>query len=913
MACPHLKHSIISKSKGGSIIASSAYNRREKMFDELENKMKYPHTKAGDHVLTKMLLPDGTPSGYTDPSRIWNDLNKIEDDRTGYKLIIPFQKELSFEQNLELAIELLNEEYVKKGHPVQIDVHRGKNGNDHLHAIASDRRLVNGKWDNRKSETIYYKRGTVELDENGKVANPDTAVILTDNDKVDTPKLKRKKLQYDKDGNIIMEKGWQELQYDKDGNPLLDDKGYPVLLDIREPDYIPGTKEQKYSKNGKYLKPCWKKDTVKHSDVSDIGNIDRIRKTWERLQNEAYEKNNVLDENGKIFSVDLRSYKERNKDLPADQQLIPTRHVGYGMKSESMLIHNEEAKAHNDLVKELRQKAQALKAEQDKLTRSEKALAAMHQDNIKFYNALNPRQAFINSWTSRYNELVAQRNSFEATVLQKLEAGRKVNASNRQRIDRRTKRGNASWNRLNRHSQLMDKMSADIQSVTNYAFDIATLAGKKFDALSNKEIVAFVRARYGYEVSTIAADVLERNHKDNSNALSGREEKPPYYPKTDTNEIKLQQSVKAITGNTDLASVSDTALSTWDKARDEAPPKDVMNVLDSYYTAEEFYNAELSGQKWKIVHLDRQYNPDVINRDYNTELKEITVQENTPVIRNALHLSIKQNLNNYDTMTPQKATAIQNIVLKPSLTRNFLDDYNAIMQAQATVAKEAQCKAEEARRNAWSREEYDRLSAIREVKLESWRKAAAQSRAEKLYQERLTAYDAYQEYKEIKNEMDYYKDEWEKQCDKEDAAAKKKSKWSIYEYDPDRTVSNRYYDQYLKVKHKLEEKYPDDNYPAYASEPDRESCEREAKREFSAIRPEILKKRIVSLGLHDDEKVIKAKSAYEEAAAAAKAYWQKKPTDDPADGQNTQQMQKRSANTRNNDRKKDKGKGNSRS
>lgn len=878
MACPHLKHSIISKSKGGSIIASSAYNRREKMFDEEENKMKYPHTKADDHVLTKMLLPEGTPSGYADPSRIWNDLNKIEDDRTGYKLIIPFQKELSFEQNLELAIELLNEEYVKKGHPVQIDVHRGKNGNDHLHAIASDRRLVNGKWDNRKSETIYYKRGTVELDENGKVANPDTAVILTDNDKVDTPKLKRKKLQYDKDGNIIMEKGWQELQYDKDGNPLLDDKGYPVLLDIREPDYIPGTKEQKCSKNGKYLKPCWKKDTVKHSDVSDIGNIDRIRKTWERLQNEAYEKNNVLDENGKIFSVDLRSYKERNKDLPADQQLIPTRHVGYGMKSESMLIHNEEAKSHNDLVKELRQAAQALKAEQDKLARTEKRLSALHQDNVKFYAVLNPRQAFINSWTSRYNELVAQRNSFEATVLQKLEAGRKVNASNRQRIDRRTKRGNASWNRLNRHSQLMDKMSADIQSVTNYAFDIATLAGKKFDTLSNKEIVAFVRARYGYEVSTIAADVLERNHKDNSNALSGREEKPPYYPKTDTNEIKLQQSVNAITGNPDLASVSDTALSTWDKAQDEAPPKDVMNVLDSYYTAEEFYNAELSGQKWKIVHLNRQYNPDVINRDYNDELKAIAVQE------------------------------------KAEADRRAVEEQERIRKAEADrrAAELERIRKEEADRRAaassWSRAEYDRLSAIAKNDIENYRIGAMEAMVEIEYQQQLERNEDYTQEKAI---VDKHYNRWK---DYEESEQRAKSEYESrnsffslheYTYHIDYDEISRLKQRYENARNELEEKFP-----TVPPKPDKVAIMREIKRKFGKRQINLLINDTKDLDFEGKEFML---NKIKNSSAKRNEYWKMKPDDpnDPNDGKNIQQTQKNdnAATLVPPDRKRSKGKG----
>ena len=364
MTCPHLDFSIISKKSGGSVIASAAYDQREKMFDVLENNIKHPHTKAEDHIKTMMLLPEGAQKKYLSTEKIWNDLNQIETDRVGYKLIVPFQKELSFEQNMEVVVKLFNEEFVNKGHPVQLSVHQGKNGNDHVHAIVADRRILeNGKWESTKSETQYYKRGTVkELDEKGKVVNPD-AVILSQEDKIDTPKLKKKKLQYDKDGNIIMEKGWQQLQYDKDGKPLLDEKGYPVMIDIREPDYITGTQIQKFSKNGKYLKPQWKKITVPKSNIRDIGNVDRIRRTWERLQNEAFVKYNIRDDNGNILKVDLRSYKERNKTLPADQQLIPTKHVGYGNKQESLLKYNDYAKAHNDLLKT----EQLLKTEKEKL------------------------------------------------------------------------------------------------------------------------------------------------------------------------------------------------------------------------------------------------------------------------------------------------------------------------------------------------------------------------------------------------------------------------------------------------------------------------------------------------------------------------------------------------------------------
>ena len=80
MTCQHLNFKTISKSAGGSITASASYNQRQKMFDVVENCMKYPHTSASDHVLTKMLLPDGAPKEYSQTEKIWNDLNMIEKD-----------------------------------------------------------------------------------------------------------------------------------------------------------------------------------------------------------------------------------------------------------------------------------------------------------------------------------------------------------------------------------------------------------------------------------------------------------------------------------------------------------------------------------------------------------------------------------------------------------------------------------------------------------------------------------------------------------------------------------------------------------------------------------------------------------------------------------------------------------------
>ena len=67
---------------------------------------------------------------------------------------------------------------------------------------------------------------------------------------------------------------------------------------------------------------------------------------------EAYEKYGITDENGEILKVDLRSYREQNKERPEDEHLIPTLHIGYRKKKDKasqeevheIIQYNENAK-----------------------------------------------------------------------------------------------------------------------------------------------------------------------------------------------------------------------------------------------------------------------------------------------------------------------------------------------------------------------------------------------------------------------------------------------------------------------------------------------------------------------------------------------------------------------------------------
>lgn len=636
MTCPHLRYRILYKSKGSGLIAAAAYNSRHRIYDESEHRMKYPHAKNDDHILTQMLLPAGAPKSYSDPKRTWNDLLSVENDKTAYNIIIPFQKELTFEQNLQLAVDLLNDEFVSKGHCVQIDVHDQKDGNNnfHLHAIVSDRQLINGNWDLQKTETIYYRRGTVkQLDAKGKVINPD-AVILTTNDKVDTPVLRKKKLQYDKIGNIIFEKGWQELQYDNNGKPLLDEHGHPVLIDIREPLYPPEYYKNKNAqqklgdnknKKGKiYKKKQWKKATIKHSDVSDNNNIVRLRQKWQDYQNMYYAKYNVLDENGETLKVDLRSYAKQNEERSESEQLIPSVHVmRHYEKENEMKAYNEKAKKHNNAVKATRMLSRRIKAEEEKLRNTENNIIALHQQTEKLYERINPLKLFVNAWDAGYDNMLFRRRTVENTVLENIEKHLKANDDAIKRIDRSTKRGEANYFRMNRHKATLFSFKTKLLRNINKSYDnIKRLASAKFDTLSNSTIVSFINKQYDNNTADVVADVLNRTRKD---VISDKSTLPP---DAGTNYKILKKSTKAIFGkDVNLKATEKTAIADWNKTLGEAPPAALLQVIDTFYTAEDYYVASLTGNKWRKQFFAPGEHPENINVDYRLDLAKIDEEE----------------------------------------------------------------------------------------------------------------------------------------------------------------------------------------------------------------------------------------------------------------------------------------------
>lgn len=697
MTCPHLRFRIINKQKGNNLFASLSYNSRSIVYDDTAHRKYYPHAKSDDVAYQPfMLLPSGAPAAYLDAEKCFNDINHIEKGRIAHNLIIPLPKELSFDEKLELLKEFLYEAYVKTDHPVHVTVHHGDNGNDHAHAIAITRKLTNGKWEKSKSHTLYYRRGTVkELDKNGKVINPDAELLSEDDKTYRTPVLKRRKLQYDKNGNVIYTKGWQELQLDpKTRKPLLDKNGYPILVDIREPDYIPGTNVQKTSKNGNYEKLQWKKTTIKHSDIDDYDNIKKLRQTWQNLQNKYFAKNEIVDENGETLKVDLRSYKEQNKERPQDEQLVPTKHVFRPTKDKSLddiyrqiIDNNKKSKEHNNRVRALQSKKYELAKLQKEIEQSQKNIAEFDADDFNFIQSLNPRGTYISDYEKYRNNMLRRQNQFFVQYEKMLEDSIIINEEESAKTSN-TQRGKEKRYWLNRHKLSLQSLQYKLSHMIIPDLDIRKKAAAVYDTFTNKDIASYIGKRFGESLIPLASRFLEQNRPDNSNPFDAKTEDAPFYPDNTTNTKLLKSSCKAITGNTDFAKTQKDALAEWEQMPGQTPPASVNDIMNIYLTSSGFYDARLNNKTWTTTIFVKQSEHDgnAINQQYEAEVSKIAEQETQHVAdsvipKNPDERTSEQHNAVHNEMSNQKNKLLQKMILvaNPYSTTYLNVDINTLV------------------------------------------------------------------------------------------------------------------------------------------------------------------------------------------------------------------------------------------
>ena len=164
MAIYHLCIKIISRGKGKSAVAASAYRSGEKIKNEYDG-IVHDFTRKGGIAHTEILLPQNAPQKFLDRGILWNSVEKIEKSKNSQlarEIEIALPKELNRGKQIELVREYVKENFVKVGMCADIALHDKNDGNPHAHILLTMRPLNEDTTWGAKSKKEYI------LDENGE-------------------------------------------------------------------------------------------------------------------------------------------------------------------------------------------------------------------------------------------------------------------------------------------------------------------------------------------------------------------------------------------------------------------------------------------------------------------------------------------------------------------------------------------------------------------------------------------------------------------------------------------------------------------------------------------------------------------------------------------------------------------------
>lgn len=159
MAIYHLSVQIISRGKGKSCVASSAYRAGEKLHDERQN-INHNYTKKHD-IESEIIAPDNSPTWVYNREELWNEVDKKEtrcNARTAREINVALPIELSREQQKELAREYVKNNFVNKGMIADLCFHFNDTNNPHFHVMLTTREInengftkKNRDWDKKEN------------------------------------------------------------------------------------------------------------------------------------------------------------------------------------------------------------------------------------------------------------------------------------------------------------------------------------------------------------------------------------------------------------------------------------------------------------------------------------------------------------------------------------------------------------------------------------------------------------------------------------------------------------------------------------------------------------------------------------------------------------------------------------------
>ncbi|MCH9660407.1 MAG: MobA/MobL family protein [Bacteroidetes bacterium] len=159
MALYHFSVKMISRSKGRSSTACSAYRAGLDITDERTGERFNYANKGKNGVLDHAILtPTRAPEWAKEASSLWNAVEAFEkrkDSQVARETIVALPHELTLEQNRALLHGFVKDAYIKRGMVAQIDIHapdgKGDNRNIHAHIMTTTRQITRNGFKAKKA------------------------------------------------------------------------------------------------------------------------------------------------------------------------------------------------------------------------------------------------------------------------------------------------------------------------------------------------------------------------------------------------------------------------------------------------------------------------------------------------------------------------------------------------------------------------------------------------------------------------------------------------------------------------------------------------------------------------------------------------------------------------------------------
>ena len=167
MAIYHMQAKVVSRGKGRSAVATSAYMSCSSVTNEYDG-VHHDYTRKKGLMWERVFLPENAPVEWQDRAILWNaveDAEKSKDSRLAREFVVALPRELNPNQQITLLTEYIQQQFVADGMCADVGIHDPDppGHNPHAHILLTIRPLdEQGKWQYKTEKEYLCIRGDEE-------------------------------------------------------------------------------------------------------------------------------------------------------------------------------------------------------------------------------------------------------------------------------------------------------------------------------------------------------------------------------------------------------------------------------------------------------------------------------------------------------------------------------------------------------------------------------------------------------------------------------------------------------------------------------------------------------------------------------------------------------------------------------